>query len=80
MVIKEIELNNFRIYKGANAIDLSTRDGRNLFIVSGRNGFGKTTFLMSMVWCLYGRQMQEVDGNCVADVPCVECAGRSVPI
>jgi len=61
MVIKEIELNNFRIYKGANVIDLSPREGRNLFIVSGRNGFGKTTFLMSMVWCLYGRQMQDVD-------------------
>ncbi|MEZ7528449.1 DNA sulfur modification protein DndD [Cloacibacterium normanense] len=32
-----------------------------MFVVSGRNGFGKTTFLMSLVWCLYGRQMQDVD-------------------
>lgn len=61
MTIKEIELYNFRIYKGANPIDLTTRDKQNIFIVSGRNGFGKTTFLMSLVWCLYGRQMQEVD-------------------
>ncbi len=61
MVIKEIELFNYRIYKGSNIIDLSTPDSRNLFIVSGRNGFGKTTFLMSLVWCLYGRNMQEVD-------------------
>jgi len=38
MVIKEIELNNFRIYKGANPIDLSPREGRNLFIVSGEVG------------------------------------------
>ena len=61
MIIKEIELNNFRIYKGLNKIDLSTNGSKNIFVVSGRNGFGKTTFLMSMVWCLYGRNMQEVD-------------------
>ncbi|SFQ07416.1 DNA sulfur modification protein DndD [Parafilimonas terrae] len=61
MTIKEIELYNFRIYKGENTIDLSTSGNKNIFIISGRNGFGKTTFLMSMVWCLYGRNMQEVD-------------------
>lgn len=61
MIIKEIELYNFRIYKDSNIIDLSTNGKQNIFIVSGRNGFGKTTFLMSMVWCLYGRQMQDVD-------------------
>lgn len=61
MIIKEIELFNFRIYKGKNRIDLSPRQDRNIFIVSGKNGYGKTTFLMSLVWCLYGRNMQEVD-------------------
>ena len=61
MIIKEIELNNFRIYKGLNKINLEPSQEKNIFIVSGRNGFGKTTFLMSMVWCLYGRQMQDVD-------------------
>jgi DNA sulfur modification protein DndD len=61
MIIKEIELNNFRIYKGVNSIDLSTEGKKNIFIISGRNGFGKTTFLMSLVWCLYGKNMQEVD-------------------
>ncbi len=61
MIIKEIELNNFRIYKGQNKINLEPSPEKNIFIVSGRNGFGKTTFLMSMVWCLYGRQMQDVD-------------------
>lgn len=61
MTIKEIALNNFRIYKGENIIDLTSSGKKNIFIVSGRNGFGKTTFLMSMVWCLYGKNMQEVD-------------------
>lgn len=61
MLIKEITLNNFRIYKGRNTINLLPRDGKNVIVISGKNGFGKTTFLMSLVWCLYGRQMENVD-------------------
>lgn len=61
MIIKEVELNNFRIYQGSNIIELTPEEGKNIILVSGRNGFGKTTFLMSLVWCLYGRQMQDVD-------------------
>lgn len=61
MTIRDIELNNFRIYKGKNKIDLSPNGNRNLIIVSGDNGFGKTTFLMSLVWCLYGKNMGKVD-------------------
>ena len=63
MIIKNIELVNFRIYQGHNAIDFSPveGEGKNIYVVSGKNGFGKTTFLMSLVWCLYGNQMDKVD-------------------
>ena len=61
MFIKEIELNNFRIYKGVNRISLLPKNEKNIVIVSGQNGFGKTTFLMSLVWCLYGKNMEQVD-------------------
>ncbi len=61
MFIKEIELNNFRIYKGKNPIELSPSGNKNIIVVSGKNGFGKTTFLMSLVWCLYGKHMEKVD-------------------
>ncbi|PKP17490.1 MAG: DNA sulfur modification protein DndD [Bacteroidetes bacterium HGW-Bacteroidetes-23] len=61
MYIKEIELNNFRIYKGINKISLSPEKDKNIVIISGKNGYGKTTFLMSLVWCLYGKQMEKVD-------------------
>lgn len=61
MYIKEIELNNFRIYKGVNKISLAPKGEKNIVIVSGQNGFGKTTFLMSLVWCLYGKNMEQVD-------------------
>lgn len=49
MYIKEIELNNFRIYKGKNVISLLPSDDKNVIVISGKNGFGKTTFLMSLV-------------------------------
>ena len=43
MQIKEIELNNFRIYKGVNKIELLPQGERNITVISGKNGFGKTT-------------------------------------
>jgi len=61
MQLKEISLNNFRIYKGRNTINLLPDGDKNIIIISGKNGFGKTTFLMSLVWCLYGKQMSMVD-------------------
>lgn len=61
MIIKSIELYNFRIYRGVNKIDLTPNGERNIIIVSGNNGYGKTTFLMSLVWCLYGKNMEKVD-------------------
>ena len=61
MFIKTIELNNYRIYYHKNSISFDSSDGKNISIVSGYNGFGKTTFLTSLVWCLYGTNMQEVD-------------------
>lgn len=61
MFIKEIQLHNFRIYKGLNTISLEPSENKNIIVISGKNGFGKTTFLMSLVWCLYGKQMDKVD-------------------
>jgi DNA sulfur modification protein DndD len=44
-----------------NKISLLPTDDQNIIVVSGKNGYGKTTFLMSLVWCLYGKQMEKVD-------------------
>lgn len=60
-MIKSIELNNYRIYKGINKIVFQNGNNKNLFLISGENGFGKTTFLHSLLWCLYGRLMADID-------------------
>ena len=61
MRIKSIELNNYRLYRGINKIHFPNGDEKNLFLISGQNGFGKTTFLHSLLWCLYGRLIVDVD-------------------
>src|SRR5690606_31830587 len=61
MFINNISLNNFRIYHGQQELNFSKNPKKNVFIISGNNGFGKTTLLNSLVWCLYGKLMVDVD-------------------
>lgn len=61
MKIKNIELYNYRLYKGANRINFQNGSDKNIYLISGENGFGKTTFLHSLLWCLYGRLMNDID-------------------
>jgi DNA sulfur modification protein DndD len=61
MKIKSVELNNYRLYNGKNKVVFPNGNNKNLYLISGENGFGKTTFLHSLLWCLYGRLMADVD-------------------
>ena len=61
MKIRSITLTNFRLYYGENSIYFNETAGQNIYLISGENGFGKTTFLHSMLWCLYGRLMADID-------------------
>ena len=60
MFIDSITLNNYRAYKGVNKTSFNP-NYKNIFLIAGNNGFGKTTFLTSLVWCLYGKLMADVD-------------------
>ena len=61
MFIGKITLENFRVYKNFNTLDLSTGGDKNVSVITGNNGFGKTSLLTSLVWCLYGKLMADVD-------------------
>ncbi len=61
MYIKKITINNFKIYFGENTISFPLLNSKNVCVISGDNGYGKTTLLTALVWCLYGNQIQEVD-------------------
>lgn len=61
MIIRNITLYNYCLYKGSNTINFNQKDGKNIFLISGENGFGKTTFLHSLLWCLYGKMIGEIE-------------------
>ncbi len=68
MKISKIKLNNFRIYKGENELSLSSRGDKNISVIAGKNGFGKTTFLTSLIWCFYGKLMTQVEDKYKKDI------------
>jgi DNA sulfur modification protein DndD len=69
MRINRITLNNFRIYKGENNLVLKPCDAsKNITIIAGQNGFGKTTFLTALVWGFYGKLIGEVDEKYKKDI------------
>lgn len=68
MIIRSITLNNYRLYKGKNTLFFSSDDEKNIMLISGENGFGKTTFLHSLIWCLYGKLMTEVEVEVRKDI------------
>lgn len=68
MIIKSITLCNYRLYEGKNTIKFTQDDAKPIFLISGENGFGKTTFLHSLIWCLYGRLITEVEAEVRKDI------------
>jgi len=63
MKIKRITLNNFRQYFDSVTIDLNTNSKQNIVLIGGKNGYGKTNFLLAIVWCLYGDKIVQIDEN-----------------
>jgi DNA sulfur modification protein DndD len=68
MKINKIKFQNFRIYKGENEILFSPNPSKNISIIAGKNGFGKTTFLTSLIWVFYGKMMSEVEDKYKKDI------------
>ncbi len=68
MIITNITLFNFRLYEGTNTIRFSPANQNNIYLISGENGFGKTTFLHSLLWCLYGRLISDIEAETRKDI------------
>ena len=56
MIIKELKMKNFGIYYGEHCLDLRCDEGRNIILIGGMNGRGKTTILEAVLLALYGKR------------------------
>lgn len=68
MIINSITLFNYRLYEGTNTVKFSPANQKNIYLISGENGFGKTTFLHSLLWCLYGRLISDIEVETRKDI------------
>ena len=58
MLLKSIKYHNFRPFIGDQEIQLaSDNKDSNVTIILGDNTFGKSTFVLSFIWCLYGKNL-----------------------
>lgn len=64
MKIEYITLSNFRQYFGEHTIHFASNPDRNVTIIHGVNGAGKTSLCVALNWCLYGDEfIQEKYGQ-----------------
>lgn len=54
MKINKLVLNNFSSFEGTNEFDFSTKKGKNIILVGGKNGAGKTSLFSAIKIGLYG--------------------------
>ena len=54
MLLESIKLENFRQFRNESIDFADGNDGKNVTIIIGENGTGKTTFAQAFFWCLYG--------------------------
>jgi DNA sulfur modification protein DndD len=55
MLLRRIQLENFKIFYGKNVLDFLEGDN-NVVLIQGDNGHGKTTIMESIFWALYGKE------------------------
>lgn len=54
MLLELIKLQNFRQFRKETINFAKGDDGKNVTIIIGENGTGKTTFAQAFFWCMYG--------------------------
>lgn len=55
MLLESIKLQNFRQFRNESIDFAQGKNGKNVTIILGENGTGKTTFAQAFFWCMYGK-------------------------
>lgn len=68
MRLLELELKDFRQYYGQQKIELGNLDEKNITIILGENGEGKTGLFRAVIFCLFGQiYINEEESNISRD-------------
>ena len=54
MLLKSLKIKDFRQFKGEQTVSFATDTEKNVTVIMGDNGTGKTTLAQAFTWCLYG--------------------------
>ena len=54
MKLKTLSLTNYRQFNSVNALHFSIDPQKNITVIHGENGAGKTSILNAFKWCFYG--------------------------
>ena len=63
MRIESIELENFRQYRKEKFVFPKINGKKDIHVIIGENGEGKTNILNALTWCLYGEELHLGDRN-----------------
>lgn len=54
MLLKYLKIKDFRQFKGEQTVAFADASEKNVTVIMGDNGTGKTTLAQAFTWCLYG--------------------------
>jgi len=57
--ISSISLTNYRQYSGTQVLDFKIDKTKNVSLILGKNGAGKSNLLNAITWCLYGIEIHK---------------------
>ena len=60
MKLERITLENFRQYFGKQRLEFARDPQKNVTVIHGVNGAGKTSMFLAINWCLYGKSYENV--------------------
>ena len=63
MRIESIEIQNFRQYRKEKFVFPKVKGKKDIHVIIGENGEGKTNILNALTWCLYGEELHLGDKN-----------------
>ncbi|MCP1715514.1 DNA sulfur modification protein DndD [Methanocalculus alkaliphilus] len=65
--ISSLELTNYRQYQGKQILKFSNDKNKNVFVILGKNGAGKSNILNALTWCFYGLEVHKDQNNHYSD-------------